>query len=88
LPKIFKQKPAGQPWLRARKDHAMPFVNIRILEGHSQERKTEMTRRIVDAVSEIAELPKEAVWVVFEDVSADDWFVGDRSVRTIRSEKR
>jgi 4-oxalocrotonate tautomerase len=66
----------------------MPFVNIRILEGHSQERKNEMTRRIVDAVSEIAELPKEAVWVVFEDVSADDWFVGDRSVRTIRSEKR
>ena len=66
----------------------MPFVNVRILEGHSQERKKEMTRRIVDAISEVAELPKDAVWVVFEDVSADDWFVGERSVRTIRQEKR
>jgi 4-oxalocrotonate tautomerase len=63
----------------------MPFVNIQILEGHPQERKDEIARRVVDAVSEVAQLPRDAVWVVFEDVSADDWFVGGRSVRKLQA---
>ncbi|MBS0444476.1 MAG: 4-oxalocrotonate tautomerase family protein [Proteobacteria bacterium] len=62
----------------------MPFVNIRILEGHSQQRKDEIARRVVDAVSEVAELPREAIWVVFEDVSADDWYVAGQSVAASR----
>ncbi len=62
----------------------MPFVNIRILEGHSQERKDAISRRVTEAISEIAELPKEAVWVVFEDVSADDWYVGATTVSELR----
>lgn len=63
----------------------MPFVNIRILAGHSQERKDEISRRVTDAVSEVAELPREAVWVVFEEVSDQDWFVGGESVGRLRS---
>ena len=62
----------------------MPFVNIRILEGHPQERKDEISRRVTAAISEVAQVPKEAVWVVFEDVSADDWFVGGTSVARSR----
>jgi 4-oxalocrotonate tautomerase len=27
-------------------------------------------------INEVAKLPKEAVWVVFEDVTSDDWYVG------------
>lgn len=58
----------------------MPFVNIRIVEGHSQERKDEIARRVADTIAEVAKLPKEAVWVVFEDVKADDWYVGSTRV--------
>jgi len=58
----------------------MPFVTIRILKGHSQERKDEMSRRVTAAVSEIAQLPRDAVWVVFEDVTAEDWYVGGTTV--------
>ena len=47
-----------------------------------------MARRVVDAISEVAKLPRDAVWVVFEDVSADDWYLGDRSVRKIRSGRK
>jgi 4-oxalocrotonate tautomerase len=65
----------------------MPFVNIQILEGHPQERKDEIARRVADTISEIAKLPKEAIWVVFEDVKATDWFVGDRSVHKIKGGK-
>ena len=62
----------------------MPFVNIRILAGHPQARKDEISRRVTDAISEVAQLPKEAVWVVFEDVAAEDWYVGSRSVAEIK----
>ena len=62
----------------------MPFVNVRILEGHSQQRKDEMSRRITEAISEVAELPKEAIWVVFEDVSAKDWYVGATTVYELK----
>jgi 4-oxalocrotonate tautomerase len=58
----------------------MPFVNIRILEGHSQQRKNEIARRVTQAISEVAELPKDAIWVVFEDVKPADWFVGEVAV--------
>ena len=53
----------------------MPFVNIRILEGHSTQRKDEIARRVTEAISEVTELPKSAVWVVFEDVARADWYV-------------
>jgi 4-oxalocrotonate tautomerase len=53
----------------------VPFVNIRILEGHSPQRKDEIARRVTEAISEVAELPKAAVWVVFEDVARADWYV-------------
>lgn len=62
----------------------MPFVNIRILSGHSQERKNEISRRVTATISEVAEVPAAAVWVVFEDVVAEDWFVGGTSVSEIK----
>ena len=62
----------------------MPFVSIRILEGHPQARKDEISRRVTAAISEVAELPREAVWVVFEDVKAEDWYVGDTPVSVLR----
>jgi 4-oxalocrotonate tautomerase len=62
----------------------MPFVNIRILKGHPQARKDEVARRVTAAISEVAELPREAVWVVFEDVTEDDWFVGAERVAELK----
>ena len=64
---------------------AMPFVQIQILKGHSRARKDKIAERVVDAVSEVAELPKDAVWVVFEEVDAEHWYVGGRSVHAIKS---
>ncbi len=65
----------------------MPFVNIRILKGQSQERKDEIARRVSAAISEVAGLPKDVIWVVFEDVATDDWFVGGTSVTEIRKKQ-
>ena len=62
----------------------MPFVNIRILKGHSQERKNEISRRVTEAISEVAQLPKDVIWVVFEDVTAEDWYVGGTTVAELK----
>jgi 4-oxalocrotonate tautomerase len=62
----------------------MPFVNIQILRGHPQERKDEMARRVTAAVSELAQLPPEAIWVVFDEVAAEDWYVGSERVSELK----
>jgi 4-oxalocrotonate tautomerase len=62
----------------------MPFVNIQILKGHPQERKDEIARRVTATISELAQLPPEAIWVVFEDVSGDDWYVGPTRVSELK----
>jgi 4-oxalocrotonate tautomerase len=66
----------------------MPFVNIRILAGHSQERKDEIAKRVAAAISEVAQLPKDVIWVVFEDVATDDWFVGGTSVTELNRQQK
>ena len=55
-----------------------------IVKGHSQARKDEIARRVTATISEVTELPKEAIWVVFEDVTADDWYVGQTRVSELR----
>ena len=43
---------------------------------------------MTETISEVAKLPKEAVWVVFEDVSGDDWYVGQSRVSELQSKGR
>jgi 4-oxalocrotonate tautomerase len=64
----------------------MPFVNIQILKGHPQERKDEMARRVTAAISELAVLPPEAIWVVFDEVAAEDWYVGSTRVSELKKQ--
>ncbi len=62
----------------------MPFVNIRLVEGRSQQLKDEMSKRVTAAISEVLQLPKDDIWVVFEDVRAGDWYVGGTAVAEFR----
>ena len=62
----------------------MPFVNIQILEGHPQERKDEIASRVTATLSELAQLPKEAIWVVFDEIAAEDWYVGAERVSELK----
>lgn len=56
----------------------MPFVNIHIYKGHSQERKQELARRITEVINEVTEIPKDWIWVVFEDIPPNQWSVGGK----------
>jgi 4-oxalocrotonate tautomerase len=62
----------------------MPFVNNRLIEGRSKQRKDEISKRVTDATSEVLQLPKDDISVVFEDISAEDWYVGSTTVAELR----
>lgn len=54
----------------------MPFVSIRLYEGHGKERKDELARRVTEAVQDVCKVPREVVWVVFQEVPPADWYAG------------
>jgi 4-oxalocrotonate tautomerase len=62
----------------------MPFVSIRMIEGRSQQQKDEIAKRVNAALSDVLQLPKEDIWVVFEDITAKEWYVGSTSVAELR----
>jgi 4-oxalocrotonate tautomerase len=59
----------------------VPFVDLRTLAGHLREIKKEIARRVTEAISEIAELFKEGVWVAFGVVAPLDWYVSGIPVK-------
>lgn len=71
----------------------MPFVNIRLikeaLKDNPDKKKEEIGRRVTEAICDVAGLPKDAVWVVFEDIRPSEWQVGGRTVERIwRDQKK
>jgi 4-oxalocrotonate tautomerase len=73
--------------METREGRAMPFVNIQIVKGQAPAKKDEIARRVAATINEVTGIPKDAVWVVFEDVDAADWYVGDNSVEKLRKAK-
>jgi 4-oxalocrotonate tautomerase len=67
----------------------MPFVNIRIVKEVIADdpvaKKAAITQQVTSAIASQAGIPEEAVWVVFEEVSEQDWFVGGNRVKELRA---
>jgi 4-oxalocrotonate tautomerase len=70
----------------------MPFVNIRLIEGRSEQLKhqigrterSQMSKRVIAAISDLLQLPEHDIWIAFEDVPAGDWYVGSTTVAELR----
>jgi 4-oxalocrotonate tautomerase len=56
----------------------MPFVNIRIYEGWGKDKLDQIASRVTDAIHEVTGLPKQAVWVVMEEVDPPQWYVAGK----------
>mgnify|MGYP001062531182 CR=1 FL=1 len=54
----------------------MPFVQIRLWPGRSDEKKAEIIARVTDAVSESLPCPREAVTVLLEEHTKANWGIG------------
>ena len=67
----------------------MPFINIRIVKeaiaADPAGKKSRIVKAVKDAIRGETELAESDVWVVFEEVAARDWYVGETSVEALRA---
>ena len=56
----------------------MPIVRIDMLEGRTIEQKEAIVEAVTDVIVKIAEVSREHVWVLIEDVKKDNWSVGGK----------
>jgi 4-oxalocrotonate tautomerase len=56
----------------------MPFVNIRIYEGFGKDKINEIAARVTDAIQDVTKLPREAVWVVVDEIDPPQWYVAGK----------
>ncbi|CAN5544575.1 4-oxalocrotonate tautomerase family protein [soil metagenome] len=65
----------------------MPFVNIRMVAGQSDAAKDKIAASTASAISEATGIARDQIWITFEDIAAQHWYVGDRSVSEIRKKR-
>lgn len=52
----------------------MPYVNLKMYPGRTEEQKREVARRILQAVMEVCNVPDpQSCPVVIEEVAREDW---------------
>ncbi len=56
----------------------MPFIEVKLYEGRSQEQKQALVDKITEAFEEITGTPKDHVWIVFRDVPGDQCAMGGK----------
>lgn len=62
----------------------MPYIHIDWVT-QSAEKRDEVAKRVATAVNDVTGIALSDIWVVFKDIEADAWYLGDRSVAKIRS---
>lgn len=56
----------------------MPFINVRIFEGHSKEKKARIAEKITEIVNQETGVPKDYIWITFQDIPADEWSIAGK----------
>jgi len=46
----------------------MPFIQVNLVEGRTEEQRERLTKAITDAVVEILGVSKDLVWIEFHDM--------------------
>ena len=54
----------------------MPFIEIHYLEPRSEEQRERLAKAITDDIVEIFEVPREAVWIEFSEMSQSHFSKG------------
>ncbi len=58
----------------------MPFIEVKMLTGRSDDQKRKLVGAITDAIVEICESPRESTMVVIEEHERDHWAVSGQMV--------
>jgi len=54
------------------------IVGIKVFEGQSREKKKEVSKKITEAINDVMGVPKEVIWVVWQDINPGEWAVGGK----------
>ena len=66
----------------------MPFINVKMLEGRSEEQKRELVQAMTDAMVNICEAKSEGTTVVIQEVARDHWAKGGVLISDQRSSRK
>lgn len=58
----------------------MPFIEIKMLEGRSDDQKRELVKAITDAMVDICQAPPESTMIVIEEFPRDHWAKGGKLI--------
>lgn len=55
----------------------MPYVHLRVAGKLTTEQKTQIAKEFSETLLKVANKPKKATYLVIEEVSRDNWAIGD-----------
>ena len=58
----------------------MPFIEVKMLSGRSDDQKKKLAAAITDAIVDICQSPRDGTMVVIEEYEPDHWAVGGQMV--------
>lgn len=58
----------------------MPYINVKVVGKLSKEQKQQIAAEMTQTLEKIANKPKEHTYVVFDEVSGENWAKGDQLV--------
>jgi 4-oxalocrotonate tautomerase len=65
----------------------MPFITVQLIEGRSVEQKHALIKEISEAAIRVLDADPDDVWIVINEVTAEDWGVGGVPVAVSRAKK-
>ncbi|HRX63069.1 MAG TPA: 2-hydroxymuconate tautomerase [Candidatus Competibacter sp.] len=61
----------------------MPFAQVHILEGRTEEQKRAVIEKVTDALCEAVGAPREAVRVLIQEVPKTNWGIAGKSAKDL-----
>ena len=56
----------------------MPYVNLKIVGKLNKVQKTEIAKQFSETLLKVANKPKDATYLVIEEIAGENWAVGDK----------
>ena len=55
----------------------MPYINLKVVGKLTREQKEKIAKEFSDTLLKVANKPKEATYLVIDEVSGENWAQGD-----------
>lgn len=65
----------------------MPVVRVSLASGRTSDQKKAVALEITESIARHCNVHKEHIYVLFEDLSADDWTVGGETIAERRAKR-